>query len=278
MNIRCADPAATPLVKEKLYLLGGVVEIDDRISWRNSQDRGLFEPFNVYLLKEGDDVLLVEGGVAINELAVSSQIASVLGDEAVIKRLAVTRNEPDCISNIPSLARHWRLQTVHTPGVMNPLDFFDDVSSELQMLSFGVEQVPMRAGGMIRLGQTRRLDALQTPLRILSTIWYYDTGTKALFTSDVFSDEASRDGLVKVVDRALGIEDVSRQMRDHLAVKFDWLRGGRIEPLIAGLESILNQNEIDILAPSRGCVIQGREAVDERIAALLRALRQLGSM
>jgi hypothetical protein len=96
----------------------------------------------------------------------------------------VTRNEPDCVANIPRLVRLFGLKNVHSPGLMNTLQFFpaDDAglmersfnhrSTQLQMLNFGVGCTPAVSGGEIRISDDRVLEVLAVPLRVLPTVWY----------------------------------------------------------------------------------------------------------
>src|SRR5690606_25686174 len=147
--------------EDKLQLLGACIEIDHRISWRGAEDAGWFDPINVYLLTEDRENLLLEAGVAFLASTVSAQLASIVGNEASITRLLVTRNEPDCISNSPNLASQWGLERVYAPGAMNPLDFFEDTSSRLQMLSFGVERIAAPPGMKIPLGNERSIEVLR---------------------------------------------------------------------------------------------------------------------
>lgn len=262
------------IVPGRLFLLGDSVEIDDRISWRGTEDHGRFDPINVYLLREGSETLLVEAGVALFEEAVNEQLADLIGD-ACVTRLAVTRNEPDTISNVPGLVRRWNLKQAFTPGVMNPLDYFEDASARYQMISFGVEQVPIRPGDRIAIAGDRVLEAVQAPLRMLSTTWYYDQGARALFCSDIMTDGTGTGRDDRIIDRPLGFETLAAYMKRNMLVRYDWLARSRLRPIVEGLEKLFESYEIDILAPSRGCVIVGRDAVQERQQALLSVLRDL---
>ncbi|MGE0233224.1 MAG: hypothetical protein AB7O39_01965 [Flavobacteriaceae bacterium] len=262
------------IVSGRLFLLGDSVEIDERISWRGAEDHGRYDPINVYLLRERSEYLLVEAGVALFEQTVNEQLSGLIG-AGILPRLAVTRNEPDTISNVPGLVKRWNLQQAFTPGVMNPLDYFEDASARYQMISFGVEQVPVRPGDRIAIAGDRVLEAVQTPLRMLSTTWYYDTGAKALFCSDIMTDATGAGREDRIVDRRTGLDSLVAYMKRNMQLRYDWLPRSRLRPIIEGLEALFARYDIDILAPSRGRIVVGREAVVERQQALLAVLRDL---
>lgn len=255
-----------------LLRLGGTVQIDDRLSWRGSADYGFYDPVNAYLLREGDDVLLVEAGVPLMAETIRRQL-HIAGGDSTRLRIAVTRNEPDCISNIPVLAKDPGVERVYSPGLMNPLDYFDDVSTRFQMLSFGVEQVPIRPGSRVPVGTGRYLEAVQTPLRMLSTTWYYQAETLTLFCSDIFTDALARTPEDCVVTDSVGFTQLVPAMRAHLALRYDWLSRSNLTQIVADLNVIFEKYRIENLAPSRGCVIMGSAAAQERMEALLYILQ-----
>ncbi|WP_238366878.1 MBL fold metallo-hydrolase [Mesobacterium pallidum] len=269
-----ADPVT--LVSGRLYMLGDSEDIDARISWRAPCTHGLCEPFNVYLLRGEDGCILVEAGIARHRDRIASQLQSLLAPGERVERLAVTRNEPDTISNLPNLAAACGVHTAYTPGVINPFDFFDDASAHLHMKSFGVDQHPALPGTRIALGPDRWLEPVQTPLRLLSTIWYYDTGTRTLFTSDIFSSGTHPRGgdplLRGVPDRATLYD----RMRRHVVVKYDWLTFSNLTDIISDLETLFATYEVETLAPSRGCLIVGAAVVKQYQTVLLDVLRDLG--
>ena len=110
---------------------------------------------------------------------------------------------------------------------------------------------------------------------MLSTTWYYDNGAKALFCSDIMTDSAGESREDRIVHEPVGLDTLVPYMRRNMLVRYDWLARSRLRPIIEGLQTLFDSYEIDILAPSRGCVIVGRDAVKEREAALLTVLREL---
>jgi flavorubredoxin len=282
-----AQAGSLRLADGKLHILGASVHIDGRISWYPDADRGRFVPFNSYLLQEGESILLVEAGVPAVFDHTAIQIREILEGRSVIDRLAVTRNEPDCVSNIPRLVRECGLKSVHSPGLMNTLQFFsaDEAdlqekafshsTTELQMLNFGVGCTPAVPGDEIRVSQERALEVVAVPLKVLPTVWYYDRTTRTMFCSDSFSDETAVGADERILDSVDERDVLIARFHENFSRKFDWLARSDLSTVIGDMEGIFDRYDIEILAPTRGLVIHGREAVATKTAALLAALRAL---
>lgn len=264
------------LVPGKLHLLGGTIEVDARISWRGAPDAGLFDPINVYLLQEVDGHLLLETGVValFPDLATQLRAAGFDGTRPLL--VAVTRNEPDCLSNVRNLAATFGLERVYAPGIINSLDYFEDLTARSMMISYGVPHTALRPAEQVHIGGDRHVVAVPTPLKMLSTTWYHEAGTATLFCSDIFTDSLGPSPLHRVVDAPeADIATLVAAMRRHLAYRYDWLARSDNRSIVKGLEQLFGRLDIAILAPSRGRVIHGRHAVDQRVEALLQALTEL---
>jgi hypothetical protein len=74
-----------------LYVVGGSIRVDGRISWYSSEHLERYVPFNSYLLKEGDKLLLLETGVPATFETNARQLRDLLGEDAVIPRLDAER-------------------------------------------------------------------------------------------------------------------------------------------------------------------------------------------
>ena len=278
---------ATRVADGRIYLLGGSVRIDGRISWYGDADLGRYLPFNSYLLVEEDQVLLVESGVPAVFANMTSQLKKIPEAGAGIARLAVTRNEPDCVANIPRLVRECGLKTVHSPGLMNTLQYFpadgfdlneksfSHRTTELQMFDFGVGCTPAAPGGTIEVSHGRSLEILAVPLKVLPTAWFYDRTTRTMFCSDTFSDETAVADDVKLMTIVDDHDRMVERFHESFTRKFDWLARSDLSSVISDMKRIFDQYEIDMLAPNRGLAVRGSDAVKAKTNALLTALKTL---
>ena len=283
-----ADEAGAIALEPGLSLLGGSVALDARVSWYD-EPPGRFLPFNTYLLTAGGASLLVEAGVPAAFAPLARQLRGLPGGTAAPTRLAVTRNEPDCVANVPALVASLGLETVHSPGLMNTLQFFraDDAereeqsfaerSAELQMLDFGVACAPARPGEQVAVGGERRLTVIAAPLRVLPTVWFHDAATGTLFCSDSFAEETAETPDQRLLTVAAPHRALVDRFLHSFPLKFDWLARSDLRTVVAELDAIFSSHDIRRLAPNRGLVIEGRAAVQAKQAALLAALRELDS-
>ncbi|MGY4290655.1 flavorubredoxin [Bradyrhizobium sp. LM2.7] len=275
------------LVRDQLYLLGGVEQIDERISWYPAEDRGKFVAYNSYLLRSGNDCLLVESGAAAHHATIREQLRSRLREGDIFRRIAVTRNEPECVCNIPNLVRDFRIEVVHSAPQMSALQFFpsdsvesrsesfDRRSTELLMLEFGVQCIAADEGESISINGQVRLEPFKTPLRVLPSLWLHDAHTRTLFCSDIFCASVSERPEIRTNADVLSKDEMIALMLRELAIKFEWLSRGRLGGIIETLEDYFAKRDIEILAPTRGQVILGAEAVDSRLRALIAAMKML---
>ena len=274
------------LVPDSLCLLGASVPLDDRVSWYDDRAGG-YVPFNTYLLEDGDRQLLVEAGVPAVFDAVARQTESAFRGRQGAARIAVTRNEPDCVASLPLMVRRFGLEAVHSPGLMNTLQFFiDDAAdlnertfahhaTELQMLSFGVRCEPALPGHDIVIGPSRRLSVIAAPLRVLPTVWYHDPFSRTLFCSDTFADETAATPHLRMLTEVDAPNALRKRFRRSFALKFDWLFRSDLTSVITDLERIFADHDIERLAPSRGLIVSGYPAVRAKQEALLATLREL---
>lgn len=278
---------AFEIVRGELFLLGGVEQIDERISWYSSEDRGKFVAYNSYLLRSGIDCLLVESGAAAHHGTIREQLRSLLRDGDRFKRIAVTRNEPECVCNIPNLVKDFGIEAVHSAPQMSSLQFFpsdsaevrsesfDKRSAELLMLEFGVQCIAADEGESISINGEVRLESFKTPLRVLPSLWFHDANTRTLFCSDMFCAAVSETSAIRTNSDVLPKDEAIALMLRELAIKFEWLSRGHLSGIIATLEEYFSKRNIEILAPTRGQVIIGADAVCSRLSALIEAMKML---
>ena len=278
---------AVELVDNELFLLGGVEPIDGRLSHYPDATIGKFAPYNCYLLRSGNEDLLIESGVASHHSIISSQLRELLRGRDGLKRMAVTRVEPECNCNIPNLVKDFGVEAVHSLSGMSVLQYFpvtarelraasfDALSTELQMMDFGVQCIPLVDGEVISVGGKDRLEPFRSPLRVLPTMWFYDPPTRTLFCSDMFGGHVSDTPSTRTNSEVLSEDRMLAGMLEDLKLKFGWLSQGYLTGMADTLEAYFLRRKIEILAPTRGNVVVGAEAVEANWRALVSALRTL---
>lgn len=265
---------ALELVQDKLYRLGGAVELDGRISWI-PHDREGFEPINCYLIKDGSHALLVDTGVAAHRDLVVQQLKELIGDQTPLS-IFLTRFEPDCLSNLAEIVEKFPVEHVYGGGVSNPFDFFDDLSTDEQLRhDYHVDIVRKIPGDVLRLSEQRTLTLVVTSIRLLATFWAYDHETRTLFTSDTFGHMQLR-GIdeTPVFSKANDTATVDT-VRQHLLTKFDWLSGAEKEPLQRDLHDIFDQFPVEVIAPTHGAVLKGSETISRHYQFVQQVLSEL---
>jgi flavorubredoxin len=262
------------IASETLYVVGGNVPLNGRITWVPSTATG-FQPMNCYLLVENGSAVIVDPGPAAVEGSVVAGLKRAV-PRGVEPDVFLTRYQLDAIGNLGPIATAIPLGVVYTGGLTNPFDSFDQVTSmdagnrtrELQ-----VARIAPRT--QLDVGPERKLEVVTPLIRILSTFWVYDTGTKTLFTSDAFTHGLVSDEADVPVIRDAGADVSLEHVRAHLLATFGWLEQADTEPIIENLRRIFEEREIEIIAPARGCILHGRDVVDQHYSAVLDVLKGL---
>jgi len=250
------------VVTNRLYALGGMLELDGRISWVPFAARG-FQPVNCFLLVEDRNALLVDTGLPIHGEAIVKQLQSRLPKDAHLS-IFLTRPELDCLGNLGIICERFEVKTVFSGGYNNPFDSFDQVSS-MAMPSESpwpnVERI--LPGQAIALSTVRRLDVLTAPLRMLTSFWAYDTGTATLFTSDIFGCPAKETARYQPVVSVADDTTTMESLREYSQARFWWLPRVTSTVPAANLEAIFSERDIAVVAPTHGGVVLGRELVSK---------------
>jgi flavorubredoxin len=271
------DPAARPIavVPGTLYLLGGVVPVRGDVNWLPDGRRG-YESINAYLAVEPDRALFVDTGVALHREAIIAQARAVLEPARPVE-VFLTRAEADAAGNLGELIREFDIRRAYTGGRSNPFDFFEEASAgaplEMRRVATAVPG-QTNSGEPIRLGANRSVISITPALRLLSTSWAYDSGTRALFTSDTFGqvgmdapdDSAFVDVTAKDEDRGM--------TREWLLTKFDWLVGARLSSIRASIARLAAELDVELVLPTHGRIIRGRAAVRSHFDQLLALLEE----
>jgi flavorubredoxin len=251
--------SATSLCGARVYRLGGLLELDGRLSWAPPEARG-WQPANCYLILGSDGAVLIDTGVRLHASEIIQQLNSVLPNDLPLS-IVLTRTEMDCCLNIPMIeAAHTVRTVIYTGGITVP-----------------------RAGAEVRRvnveeGQTLELEAAQgiwlqlvaPRLRLLPTLWPYDPVSQVLFTSDSFGHARCDGDPSDLVVRAPADspEDVLQQLR----TKFEWLASADGDPVARDLIRIFEDRSVRALAPTHGLIFQGDAVVQQQRDQLVAAV------
>lgn len=261
----------------RTVVLGGVYPLNDLVSWVPPGSKG-YQPANCYLLgAEGAHRLLVDSGLAIHEEEVVSALREELGDAEL--SIFFTRGEMDCVSNLEPIATQLPLRKLFTGGATNPFDAFDDINR--LALRSRREQLDQKGEGgdsMARMPEIEiapgRTVEIESPLlRLLPTFWGWDPASGSIFTSDTFTHgEMATPESSRVIDDLSTDTTTAEQVRAHLLAKYEWIARVSTPHLRDWIAEKFETLQPEVIAPSRGCVIQGRDVVRRHVEYMLAAL------
>lgn len=268
----------TTLHDEKLLVLGGLIPLDELVSWVPAGSTG-YQPSNAYLLSEGTEHLMVDSGLAVHSQEILGDLAELLEDDGQVS-IFFTRSEMDCVSNLEPIAGRFDIQRLFTGGAINPFDAFDDLSRmALRGRRHQIDETRTSEGdsvaraAQIEVAPGRVLEIESPLLRLLPTFWGWDAATGAIFTSDTFTHGTIRSpGESRVIDSLTDDPTTAEQVAGHLYAKYEWIPRANCGPLREWLADKFETLSPEIIAPSRGSVIQGRDVVRRHLNFMLAAL------
>ena len=273
------------LASGKLYALVNTFPLDGRVTSYPPDVRG-FAAANSYLYVEGDRALFVESGFSIHERSLLEQLESLLTPSTTLSLLPPRIGEFDAVCNTRPIVDRFDVDVLYGPMLKSThwVDFRPDhrpagtpvgdgrmANVELRLLG-GAEIISVDREG------ARLLDVFHPPLRLLVTHWVYDPLTRTLFTSDAFTHtwRSSERGPWVITSTKEGVS--AEEMLHHLVgTKFWWLPGANTEPIRRGLAAIFDRYEIDVIAPSFGCILRGRDVVRQHYEVLQEVLAEVAA-
>jgi flavorubredoxin len=268
----------TTLHEDKLVVLGGIIPLDGRVSWVPEGATG-FQPSNAYLLSEGSSRLLVDSGLAVHSQEILDDLAQLIGEGGGVS-MFFTRSEMDCVSNLEPIAARFDIERLFTGGVINPFDAFEDLSRlALRGRRHQIDAQRTQEGDSvaraaeIEIAPGRVLEVESPLLRLLPTFWGWDQETGTLFTSDTFTHGVmERPDGARIIDSTVEDDTTVEQVAGHLYAKYEWIPRSTCGPLREWLQEKFDALDPEIIAPSRGCVLKGREVVRRHLGFMLDAL------
>ena len=269
--------SVTEIVPGTIYAIGGKLPADERCgAWIPPGVRG-FIPFQCYVLRDGGQFLMLDGGLPVHRAEISAGVAALVGDSHQ-RRFIMSRRELDTILNLPWLAHDFQFQTLYCGGDLSPIDFFekmDDESFDQQIKT--LVDTPfdfLKPGSLGNIGRLE-LEMLRGALMVLPTFWFYEKTTRTLFSSDCWGfvpiTVASASSVRTPADAELSADRVEK----FLSMKFDWLASINNAPLIADLQAVFANRVVDRICPTSGCVVEGRAAVERLVDQTFEALKTM---
>lgn len=262
--------AAVEILPGRLFGLGGVVCLDGSVTWGPADGR--YQPINAYLLIDGEHALLVDAGVKVHESLIREQLHSVLPPGSKLS-VFLTRAEYDCFGSLTAVSTDYDVQQIYTGGTQNPFDAFEEVTGFAERWDQRLQLGRQAVGHTQVIDTSGGLEVITPALRVLATFWAYHASTKTLFTSDVFGHTSmpERDS-AHVIDRGTADTATVESVREHLLSRFFWLVDANTSAMRDNLQSIFKERDIEVIAPTHGCVLVGREVVDRHVNLLLDVL------
>jgi hypothetical protein len=248
--------SAVELVPEKLYAVGGMLPLDGRISWAPISTRG-YQPINCYAIVEGANALIVDTGLPIHEQRILAQLDAIIPEGAHVD-VYLTRAEMDCVGNLGAISQRFDLGTIYTGGRYNPFDAFDQLGSVTEGRIEAKSIVRILPGESIRITQSRTIDVIMPPFKMLASHWAYDATTKTMFTSDLYAHQAlaSPD-----YDPVLAPEMDDADLASVCAFvesRYWWIHQIAVPEIVVNLRRIFDDKarQIERIAPTRGCILE----------------------
>lgn len=265
-----ADSVLT-LVPDRLYALGAAVPNDGAITWLPAAAGG-HVPLNAYLLVEGRQGILVDTSFPVIEQVI---VEGARGFDLDDVEVVLTRNtEFDSVGNAEPLLDV--LPVTRMYGHFNPSEWIyfrsgtgpADAAGRFESVVFSDDQVLTLAPG-------RKVSVINARLKLLATAWLYDHATKVLFSSDTFSHALATSPSERIVTTA-NDRTTQAEVHEHMMLKFDWLEGAETEPLRGFLDEVFGTYDVQTIAPSHGCILEGPDVVQRHRAMVDAVLRDVG--
>jgi hypothetical protein len=271
------DAPIIPLVEGRLYALPNPYPLDGRICTHPLEARGWGNQ-NCYLAIEGKRAVLVDTGFSVHEKSMIARLEQLVRPDMTLEVSVLRLGEYYGACNVRPIVERFGIKKIYSArrdGVEST-DFRPDHVPWGTPTGSGafaeVQNVQVRGNGYIDLGSERHLSMLRPPLRLLSTNWLYDAGTKTMMTADQFtySWQATPDGPWVVGEN----DEMPTEQHVHdfmVGTRYWWLPGAETSGMIADLEKLFAAHEVERIAPGFGLVLDGPDVVKKHVA-LFRSL------
>jgi flavorubredoxin len=272
--------AAVEIKPGQLWALGDTIELDGSVTW--APPGSGFQPLNSYLVRHGDHTLLVDTGPKSQREILLDQLATLLPPGTNLS-VFITRAELDCMGALPLVGERYQIDQILTGGSQSPLDdltymprFMDAWNNRRVPLGKSVIVGLNTPGDLQSFDDFGGLDVIAPALRVLATFWAYHRPSKTLFSTDVFGHTSTASAGPRVIDDATEDPSTVESVRHHLLAKYFWLPRANQRAVLENLRRVFEDRDIEVIAPSRGLVLRGKQTVS-RHYDLLREAIQTGS-
>ncbi len=267
-------PNIVEIVPKQLYAIGGMIPATRPLSFFPATAKGEI-PVCAYVMKDGDNFLLVDTGIAIHRREIGKAMEKLIAG-CTNRQMAMTRREPDNLINLPWAVKEFDIARVSGGGEVSPLDFFESMdfaNADAQLKAqTGALLNWVAPGAVVEVGKFK-LDVLRPALRVLATFYLYEHATETLFGAESWgflTETSSHRGLIARADDRIGVDTIL----EYLNTKFDWIAGSDTAPLIDELKTIAAR-PIERICSNYGRVIEGRKLVRDVFDKTIEALEIL---
>jgi flavorubredoxin len=216
----------------------------------------------------GDEAsLLVEAGLPNDHRVILEQLDSLLEGKPELRTIWPTHQETPHAGGIGRLLSRYPNATVRG-NVQDYHLFFPE---------FAARFTPMEPGEEIDLGGTRFV-ALRPVIRdLITTQWGFDTRSRTIFTGDGFAyahhHAADQCGRLAEEVSELDIPDMTGLFTDQ---SLTWARYTEMEPYAERLSRLIDELDVQVVAPTHGLPAADVPAIMPRILAGLTAAGGVG--
>ena len=279
-KISSIESTITDLGEGKAFALHNILELDGRVIAYPKSTRG-FSSMNCYLLREDNAAVLLDTGFNGQIDFLSEQISSLITKDTPLSLYPLRQNEFMSVGNIVALAN--RFNVVEAFSNRPNIDFWFDfeledfIPKEEKDKKFTTSKLGNELKINIGENPERLIHGLVAPIRLISTMWIFDHGTKTLFSSDMFSHISQKHLDGPWISDKDELTTTSFVRSFLLNTRYWWLEGVDTGPLREGITEVFNKFDIHTIAPGYGTILTGKEQVEKQFNILDEVLRDLDS-
>ncbi len=279
-KISSIESTITDLGDGKAFALHNILELDGRVSAYPKSTRG-FSSMNCYLLREDNAAVLLDTGFNGQIDFLTEQISSLITKDTPLSLYPLRQNEFMSVGNIVALAN--RFNVVEAFSNRPNIDFWFDfeledfIPKEEKDKKFTTSKLGNELKINIGENPERLIHGLVAPIRLISTMWIFDHGTKTLFSSDMFSHISQKNLDGPWISDKDELTTTSFVRSFLLNTRYWWLEGVNTGPLREGISEVFNKFDIHAIAPGYGTILTGKDQVEKQFKILDEVLRDLDS-